>query len=368
METIKTYIENMFLNLPSTAEVQRAKRELLCMMEDKYTELKEEGKTENEAVGIVISEFGNLDEIAESLGISEVVNPQETNEDSAQTEAALAQGEKANESTEKSGMRGMPKRVLTLNLAKDYIAYKIKAARFVSLGVMLCIFSPVMSILFDAVGDSMRNDAAADIMDGIGVTLLFLMIASAVFLFVLSGNFEKGWEWVDRKRFVPDFAALAHVEEQKKEYHSQYTVYMSIGISLCIISVIPPILLDSFHAGKFLEDISGGLLLIMVGIGVFFIVLGSMVMGTYENLLRQNNRNAVSTIPADSSEIPSGEANMEQGSYFVEENKKEGPDVFWPTITCIYLCWSFLTFRWNMTWIIWPVAALINSIFKSFKK
>ena len=31
------------------------------MMEDKYTELKNEGKSENEAVGTVIAEFGNLD-------------------------------------------------------------------------------------------------------------------------------------------------------------------------------------------------------------------------------------------------------------------------------------------------------------------
>lgn len=44
METIKNYLESMFLNLPNTPEVYRAKSELLQMMEDKYTELKEEGK------------------------------------------------------------------------------------------------------------------------------------------------------------------------------------------------------------------------------------------------------------------------------------------------------------------------------------
>ena len=43
------------------------------MMEDKYTELIREGRTENEAIGIVISEFGNLDELAEDLGIKNVV-------------------------------------------------------------------------------------------------------------------------------------------------------------------------------------------------------------------------------------------------------------------------------------------------------
>ena len=64
METIKNYLENMFSHLPNTPEVQKAKYELYQMMEDKYNELISEGKSDNEAIGIVISEFGNLDELA----------------------------------------------------------------------------------------------------------------------------------------------------------------------------------------------------------------------------------------------------------------------------------------------------------------
>ena len=69
METIRNYLETMFLNLPGTPEVMRAKMELGQMMEDKYNELIAEGKMDNEATGIVISEFGNLEELAEELGI-----------------------------------------------------------------------------------------------------------------------------------------------------------------------------------------------------------------------------------------------------------------------------------------------------------
>ena len=39
METIRNYLENMFLNLPNTPEVYIAKNELWQMMEDKYTDL-----------------------------------------------------------------------------------------------------------------------------------------------------------------------------------------------------------------------------------------------------------------------------------------------------------------------------------------
>ena len=76
MDTIKNYLETMFANLPNTVEVKKAKDELYSMMEDKYTELINEGKTENEAVGTVISEFGNLDELAEALGVEAEVKKQ----------------------------------------------------------------------------------------------------------------------------------------------------------------------------------------------------------------------------------------------------------------------------------------------------
>ena len=36
--------------------------------------------------------------------------------------------------------------------------------------------------------------------------------------------------------------------------------------------------------------------------------------------------------------------------------------LFWPTVTCIYLIWSFLTFRWYISWIIWPIAAVIERV------
>ncbi len=77
MDAIKNYLETMFLNLPNTPEVQKAKYELEQMMEDKYNELIANGKTENEAIGTVIAEFGNLDELAADLGIDSYMRSEE---------------------------------------------------------------------------------------------------------------------------------------------------------------------------------------------------------------------------------------------------------------------------------------------------
>jgi hypothetical protein len=33
--------------------------------------------------------------------------------------------------------------------------------------------------------------------------------------------------------------------------------------------------------------------------------------------------------------------------------------IFWPIIAAAYLGWSFLSIDWHITWVIWPIAALI---------
>lgn len=43
METIRNYIDNLFRSYPHTPKVQKARAELLEIMEDKYNELKSQG-------------------------------------------------------------------------------------------------------------------------------------------------------------------------------------------------------------------------------------------------------------------------------------------------------------------------------------
>ena len=114
MDTIKSYLETMFANLPATTEVLKAKDELWGMMEDKYNELISEGKSENEAVGTVISEFGNLDELAETLGLNR------------QSSAPVDN-----------------RRTLTQDEARSFVSAGSRHAFLTALGVFLCIFSVV---------------------------------------------------------------------------------------------------------------------------------------------------------------------------------------------------------------------------------
>lgn len=150
MEAIRNYLETMFLNLPNTPEVYKAKNELWQMMEDKYTELKNEGKSENEAVGTVIAEFGNLDELAEDLGIKQFVHQPRQE----QTPNAVS---------------------LSMEDVRQFLREHSRHSYFVALSVFLFILSACCPIFFGAAADtSLRS---SDVLDASGIILMFVFIA-----------------------------------------------------------------------------------------------------------------------------------------------------------------------------------------------
>lgn len=71
MSQISSFVEAMFSGLPKTEAAVKARLQITDNMEEKYDELMREGKNADEALGIVIGEFGTMDEIKKELGIEE---------------------------------------------------------------------------------------------------------------------------------------------------------------------------------------------------------------------------------------------------------------------------------------------------------
>ena len=70
MDIIMNYIDSMFAGIPVTDETSRLREDITANMTDKYDELVKEGKSGNEAIGTVISEFGSIDEVLSEMGIT----------------------------------------------------------------------------------------------------------------------------------------------------------------------------------------------------------------------------------------------------------------------------------------------------------
>lgn len=319
METIKSYLETMFANMPNTPEVIRAKTELLGMMEDKYNELIQEGKSENEAVGTVISEFGNLDELADTLGINS--QPHEAADN---------------------------RRILSLDEVKSYIHAYSKRSFLIALGVMLCIFSPVFPIIGDLFNITF--------MEAIMVSLMFVSIAVAVAMFIIAGTSLKRFEDINHNLCMLDYQTSQYVQNSKERMQPIYTICLAVGIMLCIICVVPAIIIDSLNLNIF-DNVSGAFLFILCSVGVMLIVFQANAACSYRKLLSLNGSDTISG---------NYTSDYNKDVQYINPTAATVMSVFWPTVSCIYLSLSFLTFNWAFSWIIWPIAAIIYRILKSF--
>ena len=310
MDTIRTYLENMFLHLPKNPEVRRAKEELLSMMEDKYQELKREGRSENEAIGIVISEFGNLEEIAEELGLTNFMHQENKRKNL---------------------------RVISKEDASHFMENREKASYKVALGVVLTIWSPIMLIILSSTEEEflgVQNGGMA-----LGLFVLIVMVAIAVGLFILSGVEYGRYDLDKNADFTLDFQAETYLRNEEERNRLSMAIKIIIGVVMCIVSVLPLILLGILDVRDEMLIMAVALLLFLVGSAVFLFVLAGSQQSSMDILLKK-------------------------GEYSMEARKRSKKaetigSIYWPLIVLVYLYWSFTSGLWGFTWIIWPLAGLL---------
>ncbi len=316
METIKNYLESMFASMPNTTEVRKAKAELLQMMEDKYNELISEGTSENAAVGTVISEFGNLDELAESLGLTK--------------EVEVARGMEAE----------MPRRFISLDEAKAYLANRGRKALYKALGIMLLIISVAFVILLST---SLRSALT-------GVAMMIISIAIGIGLLVYSSFVDHEWKFMKHESCCIDMNTAAYVKDKKRGFENVRALCVAIGVVLCVVCWTPNIMIPFNY-----EPLGAGLMFILIGFGVFLIVYPNSIASGYDRILNVNERTTISGQYANG-------GSYQKPTQYKSKQAQTVVEVYWPTVTCIYLIVSFLTFRWDLTWIIWVIAGVFHRV------
>lgn len=254
MDTIKNYLDNMFSAFPNTAEINKTKENLLSNMEDKYNELKESGKSENEAIGIIISEFGNIDELANELGLQkEVLDPEDS----------------------------LP--VIEKDTVTKYLAAQKNYGNLIAFGVFLCILAPAIFISLSSLSELRNLSGRAS---AFAFLPLFLLIAIAVSIFIFSGFQLEKYDHL-KEPFKLDYGLSEIIQHKKEAYMPIFATHIVIGVALCILSPLIFILTDFTSGGSSIEGFPVSLLLFLIGIAVFLFVRSGMVMDGYKMLFQE---------------------------------------------------------------------------------
>ena len=236
---------------------------------------------------------------------------------------------------------------VSMEEASEFLKFNEKAAATVSTGVMLCILSPVILILISGLAEIGKISMSEEVA-GIGGTIILLMIvAAAVAMFLMNGIKEKPYEYLEEKNIDTEYGVAGMARERRTQYAETHSRLLIVGIMLCVISAIPMLMLGLTkytNNTDLLPIIGVDVLLIMIAVGVKMIVLTCIRQGGYDKLL-------------------------EEGDYTRLNKRASRYDgIYWAIATAIYLCWSFITMRWEMTWIVWPIAGVLFAAYHEIMK
>jgi len=152
------------------------------------------------------------------------------------------------------------------------------------------------------------------------------------------------WDFIEKTDITTEYGVKGIVEKKKQEYEKTYRVCTVCGVMLCIISAVPLLLVT----GDFARILMVDFLLIFIAAAVFIFVKSGTIYGSYRKLLQEGE--------------------------YSEKNKQLKRrlellnTIYWCSIIAIYLLISFVTFAWDRTWIVWPVAAVLFAAVESIAK
>ena len=247
--------------------------------------------------------------------------------------AADSQGENA-------GRREV--RSISLEEANTYLQTVQKTARFIAIGVLICILSPICLLVMGGWSEYGPVDISESMAVGLGVTILLAMVAVAVVLFIINGMKLEPYEYLEKEEIHLQYGVSGIVEKQKEAYAQRYQRSIVLGVILCILSVLPLMIAAGLNAADIWLVYSTCLLLAIVSVGVLLLVQAGNIQESFQKLLQE-------------------------GDYSTEKKQnrnKFGPlaGAYWCLVTAIYLGINFRNNSWHTTWPIWPVAALLFAV------
>lgn len=255
MNEINDYLEKMFSPYPQTPRLQEAKEELHGMMEDAYAGLISQGATPNEAMVQIVSDFGSLDELALTLGITDDL----------------------------ASHAGVPVRIIdgprepvyapiTMDEAKGFTDMHRRMAPRLGIGVALYVVAAIPLVLLLGASDQPGIPLDAGVAVAIGLVIALVIGAIATMMIVgISGKFAPFARLQDR-RFSPDRDVIQWVNDVSQKNERRQTIALNVGVLLWVLSpaalifvaLAPPTPLQSVWISA-----STALLLLLAAIGLF---------------------------------------------------------------------------------------------------
>ena len=232
-------------------------------------------------------------------------------------------------------------RRVTMEEANRLLEDKGKYGGRIALGVMLCVLSPILLIILGTAQEMGRVAMTEYQAVGTSLVVLMALIGTAVALFVTAGMRLSAYEPLEKEPIDTEYGVDGMVRERQAQYRPVHTRMMTLGIVLCVTAVIPLFGILFFAAPQnedFLSACGVGCMLLCIAVGVLFIVRTSILWEGMQILLE--------------------EGEYTRAAKQEEKRNSSVASAYWCAALVVYLAWSFISGRWDRTWIVWPIAGV----------
>lgn len=190
---------------------------------------------------------------------------------------------------------GSPLRRVSMEEANRFLRPNEKYAPRTAFGVMLCILSPVLLIIFMGISEYRPNffggfTITEDFAGGIGCVIMFLIIAAAVTIFITTGQKLKDFEYLEKENIDTEYGVSGMAKERREAYQSKHTTSLILGTVICIISIVPLFLVFALSGDEdFPAVMSMALLLAICSFGVYLLTKTSVINSGFNMLLEEDD-------------------------------------------------------------------------------
>lgn len=319
MDTLQAYIESLFSNIESSPEMLRIKAEMTQNMTEKYSDLIADGASEHEALGRVIAEFGDMDELVDEMNF-------------------------AKKETSQPKKTMIP--FLSMPEINQYIAQKTQLGLLNGLATFIIIASVALFISLQAIFGEDRPG-----IDAIGITVILVATVISVAVFLISHKRSKDLAWIEKGDYTLKSHQRREIENLAQNFRRTHTITTIIGIALVILPVIPIIIVDSLDLSEQVQLMPVSGLIFCTGAAAFLFIYSGNIQSLYQRLLSAPDFDTVNQAP-------------EKHRRKVEANRIFD-NVYWPLVLIIYFIWSIQSGDWHITWLIFIAANIFEHLLRT---
>ena len=234
---------------------------------------------------------------------------------------------------------GKELRKVSMEEASTFLKENDSFAKKIATGSMICTLCPIPLMAVMALQKAGTIPLAEDPAGAIGIILLLITVAISLIFFIPAAMSHDKWEYLEKEAFDAEYGVEGMVKDRSEKFQNRFIRSITGGTVSILIGVCA--LLSGAAIDENNEPLLMGLTCVMfafIAIGAFLIVRAGITKDGYSMLLQE-------------------------GDYSKEEKSntvlKAVTPAYWMVITAIYLTISFLTNRWDITWLVWAVAGIL---------